>query len=227
MPSDHILTFDDILASWREAEREADKRALWRGLAREGWFLACREAVRRQARDELAAWLTSPNSQQRDLIEFTGETAAQLVRTHLQCALLACTGDSLPSDVPMPGLGQDLLLAFSDQPLRPSLRDLTLTVLLVDTVRQDGVVAALALELIAHGSGDFYPTPALAFLRDPDFQQAERHAHAAAKAQGLWLPDHDVRWQLQRRDGKPITTLVGPSLGAAFALGIGNLCGNS
>lgn len=220
-------TFDDILTAWRTAERESDKRALWRGLARDGWFHACREAVRQHARDVLAAWLDSPDPEQRDLIEFNGDTAARLVRTHLRCGVLACSENAAPSDATTPGLCRDLLLAFSDRPLRSSLRNLTLTVLLVDAARQEGVVAALTLALIANGSGDFYPTPELAFLRDPDFQQAEANAHAAVKAQELWLPDHDVRWRLQRRDGKPITTLVGPSLGAAFALGIGSLCGNS
>lgn len=227
MPSDRILTFHDIAAAWQTAEREADKRALWRVLAREGWFRACHEAVRGQAVEMLTAWLHTPDSDQRDLITFNGDVAAQMVRLHLACGLAACHSALAPSESTAPGLCRDLLLAFSDQPLRSAVRVQTLTVLLVDAARQEGVVATLTLESIPHGSGDFYPEPALAFLRDPEFQQAEVHALAAAKTLGSWRTDHDVRWHLQRRDGKPITTLVGPSLGAAFALGLGNLYGNS
>lgn len=97
-----------------------------------------------------------------------------------------------------------------------------MTVLLVDTARNEGVVASLTLELLPYGSGEFYPVPELAFLRDDDFRQAEENARALTQA-SFADHHHDIRWRLQRRDNKPLASLSGPSLGAAFALGIGKL----
>jgi len=46
---------------------------------------------------------------------------------------------------------------------------------------------------------------------------------AAALVKIVNAKEWDVRWQLHRRDGKPLVPLSGPSLGAAFALGLAKL----
>jgi hypothetical protein len=225
MPSGQIETFDDILDVWQKAERESDKRALWRTLARGGWFRACHKAARHKDPTPFISWLDESDATKRDIITFNGEDTARMALTHLRCGLAVChrvdvdaakvdpTNDS-------PGFCRDLMLALSDSPLRPVRQSLSLTTLLVDVARNEGVTAVLTLELIKEGSGDFYPVPELAFLRDADFQQAETNARAAVHTITQWPPSYDVRWRLQRRDGKPLTNLSGPSLGAAFSLGV-------
>ena len=99
-----------------------------------------------------------------------------------------------------------------------------MTVLLVDMARNEGVVATLTLEMLPDGSGELYPAPAFAFLRDDDFRQAEDNARAYLEQTSFANKHKDVRWRLQRRDNKPLTSLSGHSMGAAFALGIGKLC---
>ncbi len=227
MSVQQLGTFDDILNAWAEAKREAEKRAVWRLLARGGWLQACRDAVRRHDHPALQAWLDIDDATRQLILEFNGETTAQMARLHLRCGLIAC-GRFDPNVAPdESGFCKDLMLTLSDLPLRHQERDLTLTVLLVDTARNEGAVASLTLALLPHGAGEFYPQPELAFLRDATFQESEVNACRAVKTLGLWPPAHDVRWSLQRRDGKPVTTLSGPSLGAAFALGLGKLFGNS
>jgi hypothetical protein len=224
MPITQIDTFDDIVAAWREAVRESDKRALWRLLARGGWLHACRDAVQKQDHATLAMWADKTDSLRQDIMQFNGPDIALMVQAHLQCGLAACGHSGQELTHPSPGFCHDLILALSNAPLRQGEQTTALTVLLVDTARNDGVVATLTLELIPNGSRALYPTPELIFLRDADFQQAETQASAATHSAGLWSTKHDVRWQLHRRDGKPLTTLAGPSMGAAFALGISKLC---
>jgi hypothetical protein len=216
-------TFAHILDAWRTAERESDKRALWRTLARGGWLQACRDAVQRQDRLVLTTWLDVSNTTTQDIIQYNGPDAARMVDIHLRCSLAACGHEGQMLTQPSPGFCRDLVLLLSDASLRQAERTTTMTVLLVDTARNEGVTAVLTLELMSDGSGALYPAPELAFLRDADFQQAEANAGAAISAAGLWTPDTDVRWRLQRRDGKPLTSLSGPSLGAAFALGVSKL----
>jgi hypothetical protein len=217
-------TFADILDVWRTAARESDKRALWRTLARGGWFQACRSAVQQHDRVTVTTWLEETRTTPHEIIQFNGPHAAQTVYTHLTCSLAACEATDPPRGLTPPGFCYDLSLALLGQPLRQARQDLGMTVLLVDMARNEGVVATLTLELLPDGSGEFYPAPALAFLRDDDFRQAEDNARTAL-AQTSFVDRHqDVRWRLQRRDNKPLTSLSGPSLGAAFALGIGKLC---
>lgn len=218
-------TFEGILDAWSKAARESDKRALWRTLARGGWFLACRTAVQQQDRATITIWLDDTQVTPHAIIQFNGPQAAQMVHTHLTCSLVACDANVPSRILAPPGFCRDLSLALMGQPLRQAERDLTMTVLLVDTARNEGVVATLTLELLTSGSGEFYPVPELAFLRDDDFRQAEDNARAVLAQTSFTDPYHyDVRWRLQRRDTKPLTSLSGPSLGAAFALGIGKLC---
>jgi hypothetical protein len=89
------------------------------------------------------------------------------------------------------------------------------------------VLATLILELVGGGPGGVYPATDLVFLRDTDFQQAEQHARAYLTSASIEPTDCDVRWRLQRHDKKPIVNLSGPSLGAAFALGMAKLCTTS
>jgi hypothetical protein len=228
MPAGQLETFDDILDAWQKAERESDKRALWRTLARGGWFRACREAARRKDPTAFTSWLAESDATKRDILTFNGDDIARMALAHLRCGLAVCNGAKVAPAEADPdndshGFRWDLILALSDSPLRPVQRNLSLTTLLVDTARNEGVTAVLTLELIREGSGDFYPVPELAFLRDADFQQAETNARAAVHTITQWPSSYDVRWRLQRRDGKPLTNLSGPSLGAAFSLGISTL----
>jgi hypothetical protein len=168
-------------------------------------------------------------------VQFNGTEAAEMVRTHLRCGLVACRirasarlrlrdaiATEMPSNVPF-GFCQDLTQVLLGESPRPAEQSVSLPVLLVDTARNEGIVAMLTLELVSGGRGEFYPIPALAFLRDSDFRQAEENARACVAGIALQQNHHDVRWRLQRRDGKAIVNLSGPSLGAAFALGIGKL----
>ena len=225
MPIGQLETFDDILDAWQKAERESDKRALWRALARGGWFRACREAACRKDPAPFTSWLDESDATKRDIITFNGDDLARMALIHLHCGLAVCNEvevDPVAIDPihDSPGFRRDLMLALADSPLRLAQRSLSLTTLLVDMARNEGVTAVLTLELIQEGSGDFYPVPELAFLRDADFQQAEINARAAVHTITHWPPVSDVRWRLQRRDGKPLTNLSGPSLGASFSLGI-------
>jgi len=236
MPSGQIETLDEIEAAWRKAERESDKRALWRVFARGGWFRACREAGQKGDQATLEVWLDANNVTRQDIIQFNGVEAAQMVRTHLLCGLLACQTqgfarperqkalrEAVASLVVPVGFCSDLIQEFLGELPRQAERELSLTVFLVDTVRNEGVVAVLTLELLPEGSGGLYPIPEQAFIRDPDFCQAEDNARTYVAETGLWREDQDVRWRLQRRDGEPLANLSGPSLGAALALGIGKL----
>ncbi len=235
MPSDQTNTFREIEVEWHKAERESDKRAVWRTLARGGWFRACRDAVQRNDRTTLETWLDADDTTKQDIVQFNGIEAAQMVRTHILCGLAVCRArevalrepiDTLPEvvsvKVPL-GFRRDLMQALLAEPLRKAERNLSLAVLLVDTARNEGAGATLTLELMLNGGGEFYPIPELAFMRDKDFHQAEDNARACVEGAGLWQKDWDVRWRLQRRDGKPLVTLSGPSMGAAFALGLAKL----
>lgn len=108
--------------------------------------------------------------------------------------------------------------------LPPSATPISLTALLVGKTQRQGIVATLSLESRSGGSGLCYPAPDLAFVRrDRTFREAEHNACTYVKDAGLWKADYDVRWRVTRRDGRPITTLTGSSMGFAFALGLAKL----
>jgi hypothetical protein len=152
-----IETLEDILDAWHKAARESDKRALWRALARGGWLQACRTAVQRQDRGALTDWLDEMQTIQQEILQFSGPQAAQTVYTHLACSLAACGENAPPLALAPPGFCRDLRSALLGQPLREAERDLVMTVLLVDTARNEGVVATLTLELLPSGNGELYP----------------------------------------------------------------------
>ncbi|NOT54141.1 MAG: hypothetical protein HOP18_06005, partial [Deltaproteobacteria bacterium] len=89
-------TFEDILTAWSKAARESDKRALWRTLARGGWFVACRTAVQRRDRATISTWLEDTQATPHAIIQFNGPQSAPMVYTHLACGLAACD-TSVPS----------------------------------------------------------------------------------------------------------------------------------
>src|SRR2546427_11440485 len=90
MPSGQTNTFREIEVEWLSAERESDKRAVWRALAKGGWFRACRDAVQRNDRTTLETWLDASDSTKRDIIHWAGAEAAQMVHTHILCGLAVC-----------------------------------------------------------------------------------------------------------------------------------------
>lgn len=102
------------------------------------------------------------------------------------------------------------------------MRRLAVTVLLDD--EQSGVAARLWLERVENGVGTIYPDPSImAFVRyDADFAQAIEIAWQVMPHPG----DVDVRWWLDGLRGPqniraPLPLLLsGPSLGAAFAVGL-------
>ena len=105
---------------------------------------------------------------------------------------------------------------------------MSLTALLVGKTQRQGIVAILSLEQRSGGSGLCYPAPDLAFVRrDSTFREAAHNACTYVTDAGLWKADQDVCWRVERRDGQPITTLTGSSMGFAFALGLAKLFASS
>jgi hypothetical protein len=91
-----------------------------------------------------------------------------------------------------------------------------------------GVPARLTVELLEDlSSGDFYPDPAtmMFVVRDDAFQQAEQTAVSLVRAEGLWPAGGvaDVRWRIERLDGKLLAGIKGGSAGGAFALALAKL----
>lgn len=129
---------------------------------------------------------------------------------------------NIPSDVPR-GFCRDLTQELLGVPACAAQREVSLNTLLVDTARNEGMLTRLTLGLVPDGNGDLSPTPAFAFIRDTTFCQAENNAREWIARAGLSHEKRDIRWQLQRHDGKPVVNLTGPSMGAAFGLGMAKL----
>ena len=235
MPLGQIETFDDIITAWQQARRESDRRAVWRILSRGGWFRACQDAVQKDDQTSLASWLDPGDPAKQHIIEFNGQQAALTVRVHLLCGLTASQNRirerdkpiiEVPQDIPYEvpyGFCCDLTQELLGVPPRATEREVSLNTLLVDTARNEGMLTTLTLGLVPDGNGDLYPTPAFAFIRDATFCQAENDAREWLKHTSLTPKERDIRWQLQRHDGKPFVQLTGPSMGAAFGLGMAKL----
>ncbi|MBV7339281.1 hypothetical protein KFU94_65905 [Chloroflexi bacterium TSY] len=87
-----------------------------------------------------------------------------------------------------------------------------------------GTIANLTLELLSDlGNGELYPDPkTMSFVtRNEAFRQAEENAAAYVRAEGLREGNAkpDIRWRLERQDGRPFLSVEGGSAGGAFALG--------
>lgn len=150
--------------------------------------------------------------------------------TLLPEALNDLTQLAAPPDQPL-GFLQDLTQALLPSgAVRPAKTSCTLPVLLVEEAREEerGVVLSLTLERLDEGNGALYPHPDLAFLfRERSFRQSEKNAREAVAYMGLWPLEskEDVRWSLNRWPGGDF--LKGPSVGAAFALGLAQLMAKS
>ena len=104
----------------------------------------------------------------------------------------------------------------------------TVNALLVSTAQRQGITATLTVDRLSPGTGLCYPSPALAFVRrDQAFQESEQNACTYVQSCGFWTPDKenepDLCWTIERRDGKPLAALTGPSLGLAFTLTFGKV----
>lgn len=96
-----------------------------------------------------------------------------------------------------------------------------LTLLLLDE-KDQGMAADLTLELLMDGRGALYPDPeCMSFVSlKESFQEALQEAVRLAQGQGVWPAERDVRWRIERQDGRPLTALDGGSAGGAYALGL-------
>ena len=96
--------------------------------------------------------------------------------------------------------------------------------MLVGETGERGIVGNLTLELLDDGNGDFYPSPELCLRLDDDFLVSAAAAQAYVSREGLCREAHDVRWTLERRDGRALGPRVsGGSAGALLALGLGKI----
>lgn len=109
--------------------------------------------------------------------------------------------------------------------LRSAECSVTPTALLIDAQTGNGVTAQLTLERLPNGFGHIYASPQEhAFLTlDEGFEQALKNAEIFVKTEGTPFDTIDVRWRLQRHDGRLLTSLGGPSIGGTFAMGCGKL----
>ena len=170
----------------------------------------------------------------------------QMIQTYLRCAQLAMqpgpfapeSMESIQEDIQktaqqcgMPaGFIRDIvwsLIPECSSYLEPTSQTQRVSVigLLVAEKLRTGFPAVLTLELRSNGHGALYPHPALTFIcRDAEFQCSE--TNACARVEELWQARHagqDIRWQLNRHDGQPITSISGPSLGLTFTMGMAKL----
>jgi len=126
---------------------------------------------------------------------------------------------SLARRVELPaGQVLDLAARLAGRDLRPAQQTISLTSLLVNQ-RDEGVPARLTLELITDGTGAFYPVPEFSFCRDRHFLETEAQVRNILLNHAASI---DIRWNLHRLDNKDhlLGHLEGPSMGAAFSLGI-------
>jgi len=171
-----------------------------------------------------------------------GREVARMGELHLECARLFRGGPLRPLPVPrraqlaktfaVPfGLVRDLdaeliAPAAASDPAGGDgngyAAEIAFPLLLVKKRRKGkerGVQTTLKLRLMNDGRGEFYPAPAIAFIRRaPLFVGAQDDACALLNKMGLQTARLDVRWILERPHGKPLPlALEGDSAGAAFA----------
>jgi hypothetical protein len=121
----------------------------------------------------------------------------------------------------------DFVSHLLDKPLPASSPEAKIGVLLVPVEGGRGIVAWLTLERVEHGTGHVYPGLVFnAFLEfGLEFEQSINNAVACLRNQRIWPEpcSFDVRWTLRRADGAFLDSIDGPSLGLAFALGLGKV----
>ncbi len=200
-------------AYWKQLTIERPKEMFWNRLSQLVHERAP-ESVFQELSERLCGWS-----------QFVSESQLSVARTLVEVAQLAAkpefTGDELerallPNRYPWEW---DAFCAFRG---RSAERSVTVTALLVYQ-NNEGFTAKLTLERFENGTGGIYKSPAEhAFLTlAEDFEGAIDNAKACVKNRGAKFDGVDVRWRLERHDGKPLPLLVeGPSLGGAFAIGL-------
>ena len=247
---DEPATLEDLQHEWEgvQGEHINERWRWWTTLTgpRRRLFYACQQEVQVGRWSQSGQWwlrrLAAPNC-----LSFVPQTEEpdrhlRMARLHLRCvqvaiehsatlspelapeatAALACLADE--ADV-RAGFALDLTQELlQERSLRQAVNELKLRVLVVDNLKDRGVVVRLLLERLAGGNQKLYPHPDLAFIRrDAHFLEAEANARNCVVSLGLW-PDHtDVRWHLTRTDGGHLPALEGNSAGAALALGLAPL----
>jgi|GEM_PF-3873892 len=239
MPESSQVPWEDLHHMWVELQRNANnptrsqREFFWQWLTEETqpsrWFHICQQALSSTDGFTLPALRSTTAS---TLQAFGGRAAPaySMIEAHIQCAELAPT---LPPTAPMPspfqaladslrmpcGFFYDLARQLLQCPQEP-VYTFTTPILLVHTRTHEGLVADLRLELLAHGAGQCWPAPALAFVpRDPAFREAESAAKTYLEHIRVWRKSHDVRWSIQCPDDVPLPRLEGASLGGALAIG--------
>lgn len=208
--------------------RPARRAWAWEQLTRGEWLIeALRQAVGTGQVAPVGDWVSTWQAYVACQNGFT-QRQWQVVQALLTCARLALSGEAPDSQPWLPDLGtawaQDVIAILHGQP-RPVAQTESIGVLLVSN---GGAVARLTLsQLAGAGQAQLYPDPVtLSFVyRDEAFRQAEQQAVAYIRRQGLWPVGAgvDIRWQLVRQDGQPLTRLAGGSAGGAFALALARL----
>jgi energy-coupling factor transporter ATP-binding protein EcfA2 len=223
------VLLEDISKKWAACQSVVERERLWRHLMRPDgqWLSACKEAAQ-PSYDSTTALQMLADTQPDSLLAFNRVSLANAAEpgpdTILKIALgLQETGLSettiknLADSTGIPtGFASDIALHLTSSRPRPGRQDIKITCLLIDP-DDNSVSVSLKLELVTNGSGAIYPVPELALCRDQAFMAQETLALAAISS----LPaDCDIRWSVTRLDGEEIASLSGPSMGAAFALGI-------
>ena len=121
----------------------------------------------------------------------------------------------------------DAINHFMKSP-RKEINSQRLTLLLLGE-DSEGITADLTLDLLDEGDGTLYPDPETMSFVDfgEKFLESQQNAIHAIHKRGRWAKDKDVRWKIERQDGKPLRVLDGGSAGATFALGLSKLYAGS
>lgn len=95
----------------------------------------------------------------------------------------------------------------------------------------EGAIAKLTLELVEHGNGRLFHSPAvntfLTFDSHGDFKKAITNVETYWQKEGKWPTNQDIRWKLERDDGKPLLNVSDNSIGGAFHFAFTELLRNN
>lgn len=216
-------------AFWQELISPKRERCGW-------WKASLHQSKRNDCLAALDPWIRR-EGRKREIVEFGGPAQADAIHLHFLAGQFvnqnwnwvkgAVTGScELPANVSGPrGLFLDLIFEFESGKVRPPFRTQSITGVLIDEADalQAGVMVAITLEAIQDGDGSFYPAPEFSLLSlDPAFRNGlENSLRMVRDTLGIWRDGYDVRWRIDRRDGKDLSsTLKGGSAGGAFALAL-------
>lgn len=225
------MKLGEIEERWQRYRTKAAREWFWRNILacpkQRGIFSACASSDA----DELRTWLSDPAKA--EILDFPGPDLSRIARMHLLCAL-AAHSPSAKNDLRKAANSANLCEGFVrdlEAELRgerlPAVRDAVVSALFVDNTgaERSGALGRLTFELVSGGAGRLYRSPHMAFvLRDQEFRNAETGSHDFVKSLGLWDHGCDVRWRLDRPDGKALPLqLIGDSTGGTFAFGLAKL----